>query len=197
MRTHMMVGSLAARKYRNGSAAMELKDRSDSDIIDAVRDGNKEAYKEIVERYKKRAYYTAIGLVSNPQDAFDLSQVAFIKAYRNLRRFDTAGLFFPWFHRILRNVCLDHLRHLSRVREVPLEEAHSLDSATTDTDVKGALWRAIENLPPDEREIIVLHYFEGLRYREIAEALGKPVGTVMSSLYYARQRLRERLKGIG
>lgn len=197
MKMHMMVGSLVASKNRCGSTAMELKDRSDSDIIDAIRDGDKEAYKGIVDRYKRRAYYTAIALVSDPQDAFDLSQIAFIKAYRNLRRFDTAEPFFPWFHRILKNVCLDHLRHLSRMREVPLEEAHSTDRASADADVKEALWRAIENLPPRQREVVVLHYFEGLRYREIAEALGKPIGTIMSSLHNARQELKAILTRTG
>jgi RNA polymerase sigma-70 factor (ECF subfamily) len=182
--------------------AQDGKPHSDSDIIASVRSGDKEAYRGIIDRYKRRAYHIAVGLVGEPQDALDISQMAFIKAYRNLKLFDATRPFFSWFYRILRNLCLDHLKHSSHSREVPLEDMDALSresAAGTDsgeTETRKVIWRAIETLPLEQREVIILHYFEGFSYKEIAEALGKPVGTVMSSLYYARQKLKAQLSGV-
>jgi RNA polymerase sigma-70 factor (ECF subfamily) len=171
----------------------EGQPRSDGDVIASVKSGDKEAYKELVDRYKRRAYHIAVGLVGEPQDALDISQMAFIKAYRNLKRFDLSRPFFPWFYRILKNLCLDHIKHSSRSREIPLENVDVLSREDGTNRMQEALWRAIESLPLEQREVITLHYFEGFTYKEIAETLDKPIGTVMSSLYYARQKLKARL----
>jgi RNA polymerase sigma-70 factor (ECF subfamily) len=177
--------------YRQGRLLMVARrPRSESEVIAAVRSGDKEAYRDIVEKYMQRAYYIALGLVRDPDTAMDISQMAFIKAYKNLKRFDLERPFFPWFYRILRNLSLDHIKRARRVNEIPLEDVQILSDDREDRDMKEALWKAIEELPTEQREIIVLRYFEGLSYKEIAETVGKPIGTVMSSLHYSKRKLK-------
>lgn len=167
--------------------------RTESEIIVAVRSGDKEAYRHIVEKYMQRAYYIALGFVRDPDTAMDISQMAFIKAYKNLKRFELERPFFPWFYRILRNLSLDHIKRAKRLNEIPLEDVQILSDEREDRDMKEALWKAIEELPTEQREIIVLRYFEGLSYKEIAETVGKPIGTVMSSLHYSKRKLKSTL----
>ena len=106
----------SARRGRSneGRFVMDGHSLSDGEIIEAVRQGDRNAYRLIVDRYKRQAYRAALGLLGAPQDALDVSQAAFIKAYRNLKRFDTRRSFLPWFYRIQRNLCLDHIRRTRR-----------------------------------------------------------------------------------
>lgn len=172
----------------------EDKALSEREIIILVKRGKKEAYQAIVERYMKRAYYIALGFVRNPQDALDISQEAFIKAFRRIKSFDVDRPFFPWFYKLMKNFCLDHLKRRSRIQEVPLEEGRVLKEEHEDREMKEVLWKAIESLPVEQREVIILRYFQQLSYQEISEVMGKPVGTVMSSLFYAKKKLKETIK---
>jgi RNA polymerase sigma-70 factor (ECF subfamily) len=190
-----IVRSVGRGRSHEGRIVMDKRSLSDGEIIEAVRRGDRNAYRLIVDRYKRQAYGMALGLLGNPQDALDVSQAAFIKAYRNLKHFDTRRSFFPWFYRIQRNLCLDHIRRIRRRREVPLTEALEFIDDSVDYETRQSLRRAIDGLSADHREIIVLHYFEGLSYKEIAALLGKPMGTVMSALHSARKQLRKALKG--
>lgn len=170
---------------------LDEKARSESEIIILVKKGNREAYREIVERYMKRAYYLALSFVRNSQDAMDISQEAFIRAFRKIKRFDTKKAFFPWFYKLLKNLCLDHLKRKRRIQEVPLDGVRILKEEREDREMKEILWQGIENLPMEQREVIILRYFQQLSYKEIAETVDKPIGTVMSSLYYAKRKLKE------
>ncbi len=167
------------------------RDLSEREVLELVRKGNREAYQIIVSRYMKRAYYIALGFVKNHQDALDISQESFIKAFRKIKSFNIQKPFFPWFYRLMKNLCLDHLKRSSRIKEIPLEEIHVLQEEREDKEIKEVLWRGIERLPFEQREVIILRYFQQLSYREIAEMTEKPIGTVMSSLYYAKKRLKE------
>jgi RNA polymerase sigma-70 factor (ECF subfamily) len=167
---------------------------SERDIIKRVQKGHTEAYQVIVERYMKRAYYIALGFVRNAQDAMDVSQESFIKAFRKIKRFDPEKSFFPWFYKLLKNLCLDHIKRRSRTQEIPLDEARVLKEEREDREMKEILWRGIEKLPFEQKEVILLRYFQQLSYQEIAEVTARPVGTVMSSLFYAKRRLREAIK---
>jgi RNA polymerase sigma-70 factor (ECF subfamily) len=167
---------------------------SESKVIKKVQKGNREAYQVIVERYMQRAYYIALGFVRNSQDAMDISQESFIKAFRKIKRFDSEKSFFPWFYKLLKNLCLDHIKRRSRVREIPLDEARVLKEEREDREMKEILWRGIEKLSFEQKEVIILRYFQQFSYKEIAEITAKPVGTVMSSLYYAKKRLKEAIK---
>jgi RNA polymerase sigma-70 factor (ECF subfamily) len=166
------------------------KSLSESDILKLVQKGEKEAYQEIVVRHMQSAYYVALAFVHNHQDALDISQEAFVRAFRKIKKFDTNRPFFPWFYRILKNLCIDHYKHRRRLNEIPLEDVRVLKVEQEDREMKKALWKGIDELPSEQKEIIVLRYFQQLSYQEIAEVLGKPIGTVMSSLYYAKKRLK-------
>jgi RNA polymerase sigma-70 factor (ECF subfamily) len=195
MRQVQVIGSMAVQLAQDIAPVMERRALSDSEAVQAVKAGDREAYKAIVERYMRRAYGIAITFVRDPQDALDVSQMAFIKAYKNLKRFDLSRPFFPWFYRILRNICLDYLKRASRTREVPLEDVSILSVEAQDHEMKQMLWQAIEELPLEQREAIVFRYFQDMSYKEIAETLDKPIGTVMSSLYYAKRKLRMTIRG--
>ena len=192
-----MVGSMGLGRLKEGRVVAQGRVLSDGEIVDAVKHGDREAYREIVDRYKRRAYHIALSVVGDPQDALDVSQNAFIKAYRNIKRFDTGKPFMPWFYRILHNLCLDHVRRSKRRREVPLSEVLILKDDAVDREEHLALRRAIDGLAEEQRQVVVLHYFEGLSYREMASMLDKPMGTIMSTLYHARQKLKAALMGGG
>ena len=166
------------------------REMSEKAILEVVQKGDREAYAAIVKRYMHSAYYIALGLVHNQQDALDVSQDAFIKAFRKIKMFDTSKPFFPWFYRLLRNLCIDHLKGKHRMREIPLDDAHILVEEKRDRELKETLWKGIEKLPFEQREIVILRYFRQYSYAEIAEIIGKPIGTVMSSLFYAKKKLK-------
>ena len=164
---------------------------SERDIIDAVKKGDREAYSVIVSQFMRTAYFIALGFVHNQQDALDISQDAFVRAFRKIKNFDSQRPFFPWFYKLMKNLCLDHLKRKSRMKEIPLEETLVLKEKKEDRELKEVLWKGIEQLPFEQREVIILRYFRQFSYQEIAELTDKPIGTVMSSLYYAKKRLKE------
>jgi RNA polymerase sigma-70 factor (ECF subfamily) len=166
------------------------KVRSEREILELVKKGNREAYQEIVSRYMKTAYYIALGLVHNHQDALDLSQEAFVKAFRRIKSFDAGKPFFPWFYQLMKNLCVDHLKRTIRRKEISLDGIQVLEQEKEDKEMKKALWKGIEELTFEQREVIILRYFRQFSYQEISETIGKPIGTVMSSLYYAKKRLK-------
>jgi RNA polymerase sigma-70 factor (ECF subfamily) len=157
----------------------------------------------------RRAYFAALGLVGTRDDALDLSQEAFARAFRARRTLDPERPFYPWLYQILRRLCFNFLRD-RRTRARALERASDWLVArasvqATGDDPAAALERAerrrriaeaIAALPVHEREVLVLREFEGLRYREIARLADIPVGTVMSRLYTARRRLAEALEDL-
>jgi len=164
---------------------------SENEILALVKQGDAQAYQQIVKKYMQTAYYIALGFVHNHQDALDLSQESFIKAFRKIKSFDAGRPFFPWFYRILKNLCIDHFKRIRRRREIPLEESYFLIQDREDKEMKEAMWQGIKKLPFEQKEIIILRYFREYSYEEIAEITGKPIGTVMSSLHYAKKRLKD------
>ncbi len=164
---------------------------SENEILALVKKGDAQAYQQIVKKYMQTAYYIALGFVHNHQDALDLSQESFIKAFRKIKSFDAERPFFPWFYRILKNLCIDHFKRIRRRMEIPLEESYFLIQDREDKEMKEAMWQGIKKLPFEQKEIIILRYFREYSYEEIAEITGKPIGTVMSSLHYAKKRLKD------
>lgn len=164
---------------------------SEKEILAVVQEGNREAYQEIVTRYMHSAYYVALAFVHNQQDALDISQEAFIRAFRRIRKFDIERPFFPWLYKILKNLCIDHYKKRRRLNEVPLEDVRILKAEHEDREMRDSLWKGIDKLPPEQKEVIILRYFRQLSYQDMAEVLDKPIGTIMSSLYYAKKRLKD------
>jgi RNA polymerase sigma-70 factor (ECF subfamily) len=175
---------------------------SDRPLVLRVRSGDRDAFGELVMRYMQRAYYAALGIVGSHDDALDLSQDAFVRAFRARGTLDPDRPFYPWLYQILRRLCFNHIRN-QKTRRARLSEAATWLADTAqdraaarapDRDVERAELRervevALGTLAPHEREVLVMREFEGLKYREIADLLGIPIGTVMSRLYAARRAL--------
>ena len=180
---------------------------AESTLVRRARAGDTAAFGELVSIYMQRCYYAALGMVGSPQDAEDLSQEAFARAFRARARLDPERPFYPWMYQILRRLCFNFTRDTSSRRR-KMERAGGwlvaeakVRAAVDDPErvrateaLRDRLERAISELSPAQREVFVLKEFEGLKYREIAELLDVPIGTVMSRLYAARQRLAERLE---
>jgi RNA polymerase sigma-70 factor (ECF subfamily) len=171
-------------------------------LIRRCQAGEKEAFEPIVRKYAGRAAGAATVLLGCPHDALDASQEAFVRAWRHIKRFDPAYPFYPWYSAILRNICRTRLRRRARRKTVTLADGHASPSSNGNpvvlaeqTERRKRLFEAILTLKPAFREIILLKHFNDMSYKEMAEALDIPIGTVMSRLHHARQALREALEG--
>ena len=184
---------------------MSLVLENERKVLIDWKNGNKRAFETLVRHYMTDAFLTAVGFVRNPDDARDLSQEAFIKAYQARERFDAERPFYPWFYRILKNHCLNFIKR-GRRQTVPLhfednpererfaaQQPSPLESLERQ-ERHELLHAAVDMLSDDHREIVVLKSFKGCSYKEIAETLDIPIGTVMSRLYYARKTLKEVLE---
>jgi len=184
----------------------------DGEIVRRVLDGDEGLFELLVKRYQVRVVSHVTRMIGSRDDALDLSQEIFLKVFQALARFNPAYKFSTWLFRIAGNAAIDHLRK-RRPRTVPLE-APEPDSGggpgfppeqrATGLDPYGelrnvergkAISRAIQELPPDFRELIALRHFAGLSYEEIAEVKKMPLGTVKNKLFRARVVLKERLAG--
>lgn len=186
--------------HRGGDPAVATDDDPDQRDIRRFLDGDVTGFEALVERYRHRAYGMALGLVGNHDDAMDAAQKAFIRIHRSLPRFRLGEPFFPWFYRIVRNTALNQRRDETRHRgDCPLEwvtEPALLPSplqAAEAEELRVRLWAAVETLSDELREVFLLYTFQGMKYRDIAELLAIPLGTVMSRLYGARRRIRHHL----
>lgn len=166
----------------------------DGDAIRACRAGDRQAFRHLVERYQAQAIGHAISILGNREDALDAVQDAFIDAFQALKRFDLSRNFYPWFYIILRNRCYKSAAARTRQKTDSIEDAEFLaPSASMPYEELILLDRALLQLDPEDREIITLKHLDGLSYKELSERLSIPEGTVMSRLFHARERLRERL----
>jgi RNA polymerase sigma-70 factor, ECF subfamily len=167
----------------------------DATAIAECRAGNAEAFRHLVERYQTEAFGHALAILGNHEDGHDAVQEAFIKAYHALDRFRPERRFYPWFYIILRNCCYQLHRRRSQESATSIEEFEILGESTDGmADKRLSLERALLELAPEERELILLKHLDGLSYDELAERLDIPAGTVMSRLYHARQHLRAKLQ---
>ena len=180
----------------------EREDVSRETLV-AWKNGDSAAFDAIVRITMRRAYAVALGIIGNAEDAWDLSQEAFMAAHRARKGFDADRPFFPWFYRVLRNRCLNHLKKRARRMEISLDVleeragGESADGPLLRKERIKAVWKALQTLSPEHREIIVLRNFQELSYGEISGILSIPQGTVMSRLYYARRALLGALKEEG
>lgn len=171
---------------------------TDIALVTDIKTGDKKALGRLVERHKLLAYQIALGLVGNKDDAFDISQEAFLRVYRSAKTYDETQPFLPWFYRIVVNLCRTWLKHRTRRenRMVDVDDAGYLlvdernpEKEMIASETIAGLRRALLELPFEDREIIMLQHFRGMSYDDIAAVLEIPRGTVMSRLYYARKKL--------
>lgn len=182
--------------------------RDDHSLVEEAKHGNREAFGILVRRYQDRAFNLAYQMVRNREDALDISQEAFAKAYVSLPAFKSEASFPTWLHRIVVNLAIDGLRRRRRSGETSYDdtrttpEARPAEPSTAEDpaaalatrQVRALLARGIAQLPPAQRAVLVLREIEGMRYEEIARTVGCNLGTVMSRLFYARRRLQHVLK---
>jgi RNA polymerase sigma-70 factor (ECF subfamily) len=176
-------------------------------LVERVRAGDVAAFEPLVERYRHRVYRLARNVLRDSEEALDVAQEAFIRAFQALPTFRGQSAFYTWLFRITLNVASDRARQRAargrafgteRVEEdewdrTLVDPGDGPDTSAARAEERRRIARALESLPTHHRAIIMLSDLEGLSYREIAEVLGIPMGTVMSRLHNARKRLRAAL----
>ena len=175
----------------------------DADLIRQAARGSVEGYNLLVSRWEKRVYHYLLRLTGNREDALDLTQDVFLKAYQNLRKLDDPGRFAPWLYRIAHNEAYSMFR--KRRPEADVDEIEP-ESTETGINVGGssvfpmelslAVATALERLSPDQREAVVLKIYQGFKFEEMAEILACPVSTIKSRLYTALELLKTELAPI-
>jgi len=177
-------------------------DESEVSWIRRCQQGEKEAFAPLVRKYAGAASGMAYVLLGCHEEAHDASQEAFVRAWRHIKRFNPAAPFYPWYAAILRNVCLGRMKSRARRKAEALGDGRADVRGDADPALSAErreqcerLWQAILQLPLHHRDVVLMNHFSGMSYREMAETLQIPIGTVMSRLHNARQALRGRLTG--
>lgn len=189
-------------------------ERTEWDLVRLAGNGDKEAFRELVERYQRRVLAVVMGMLHDREAALEVTQETFIKAFRSIGRFKGDASFYTWIYRIAVNLAIDHQR---REWRRPLTDStrntgndgqteELLDrigdenprgdpfEATKDSELRQRVLAAIDELTPDHKAVILLRELEGLSYEEISRVMQCSKGTVMSRLHYARKKLQARLK---
>jgi RNA polymerase sigma-70 factor (ECF subfamily) len=175
----------------------------DADLIQQAARGGVEAFNLLVSRWEKRVYNYLLRITANREDALDLTQDVFLKAYQNLRKLDDPGRFAPWLYRIAHNEAYSMFR--KRRPETDVEEVQPEASETGITvggssvfpiELSLAVASALRRLSPEQRESVVLKIYQGFKFEEMAEILSCPVSTIKSRLYTALELLKIELAPI-
>jgi RNA polymerase sigma-70 factor (ECF subfamily) len=183
----------------------------DAALVARARRGDRDAFKSLVERHERKAYAVALGMVKNPDDARDIVQEAFLKVWKSLGAFEGQSAFYTWLYRIVANLCIDHLRKGKSQVEYDDQRVHEEDQVAGDEhilpqtaglhpgraleskELGEALERALEELSPNHRAVLLMREVEGLSYREMADAMKVSEGTIMSRLFHARKKMQAAL----
>lgn len=174
------------------------------ELIESCRAGRVDAFGILVARYQDRLYPTALRLTGHPDDALDVLQDAFLRAFEKLGKFKGESSFYTWVYRITVNLALSQRRKRRVVGRQAGELGDPADDATRsdpsrpldDFERDQFVQMALNALAPEHRAVVVMKEFDGLKYEEIAVTLNIPVGTVRSRLHRARLELRDRLKNL-
>jgi RNA polymerase sigma-70 factor (ECF subfamily) len=165
-------------------------------LVDKAIAGDKEAFSSLVDLHKDKVINIAYKLLNNYEAAQDVAQESFIKAYMKLGSFKKQASFMTWLYRVTYNTACNYLRK-NKVDSLFLNEELLEGQRETpeETELKDIVNEAVESLPIKLKTVIVLRDYEALSYKEIAEVIGKPIGTVESRLARAREKLKEMLEG--
>lgn len=178
--------------------ALIFREVEDRDLIEQARRDHVEAYNLLVSRWEKRIFNYLLRLVKNREDALDLAQDVFLKAYQNLRRLEDPARFSPWLYRIAHNEAYSYLRKNRPETDLGDAEfepwiAPGPGRRMLPIETSLAVERALTMLSGDQREAVVLKIYQGFKFEEMAEILGCPVSTAKSRLYTALDLLKETL----
>jgi RNA polymerase sigma-70 factor (ECF subfamily) len=183
---------------------------NDEQMVERALSGDPEAFGEIVQRWERRIFALAFGMLGREEDARDATQETFLAAFRNLRGFRGEAKVSSWLHRIAVNQCITRQRRAKVRGETALEDEAEKNAAVfalpldvspartvEKTERSLAVRRAVGLLPPDLRQVVVMKEFEELTFQQISEALELPLSTVKSRLYTALRQLQMRLQKFG
>ena len=171
-----------------------LQNATDLDLVRQTRDGNPEAYSELVRRHERMVYNLAFRFMRAPEAAEDMAQEAFLKAYRLLKSFRGDASFSTWLYRVTASVCLTELKRRKRGNETALDQVHrepSVEPKTEERDLHARIRQCVTLLPDRYATIMTLYYLKGVAYEDIAESLGIPLGTLKTWMFRARAKLRK------
>lgn len=180
-------------------------------LVERARRGDRAAFGQLVDEYKDKTYNYVAQMLNDPYEAEDVTQEAFLRAYRSLPRFRGASSFHTWLYRIASNLAIDVVRKRKRSeptysldeplesddgeyeREIP-DDTGGPEARTSTRETRVAVRRAIMELPEKLRDVMILYELQGETYEDIAEILDVPLGTVKSRLFNARNRLKDSLQ---
>jgi RNA polymerase sigma-70 factor (ECF subfamily) len=184
----------------------------DRELVESARKGDRDAFRTLFERYHRRAYALAFGVLRHQDDALDVVQDAFIKAHKYLDKFEGNSSFYTWLYRIVMNLAIDHLRKHRRIKPVELDEQHlegaeggpgdellpkmlggNPGRALLDKEIRARIDEALAELSENHRSVLVMRELEGMSYEEMAQAMNCSKGTIMSRLFHARKNMQKRL----
>jgi RNA polymerase sigma-70 factor (ECF subfamily) len=183
----------------------------DAQVVRQVLRGKREMFGVLVERYQKPIFNFIYRFFGNYELAQELTQETFLRCYQFLKSYDQGRKFSTWLYTVARNICIDELKKRRSAREVCLDDVlpavdarhaagagesnQQADCIRREEDFK--LLEALQELPPAARTVLLLHYFQGLSYQEIGEALSLPVSTVKIRIFRAKKALLEQWKELG
>jgi RNA polymerase sigma-70 factor (ECF subfamily) len=185
----------------------------DHELVSKCQNGDAQAFNELVTKYRGKVYSMIFNMVRSEQDAWDLAQDGFVKAWNSIGRFRGQSAFYTWLYRIMTNVTIDWMRKRQIESGTEFDDnielqniapgAHTAPKSEAlphrqieQGEIREQIDRALAKLSPEHRAVITLKEIDGLQYHEIAESLGCSIGTVMSRLFYARKRLQGLLKDL-
>lgn len=191
-------------------AAKSQNTLDDLKLVKEAKEGSSRAYEKLLKKYRKSVYYMLLKMVNNPDDAEDLTQEAFAKAFNSLKKFDPKYAFSTWLFRIATNNCIDFIRK-KRIQTISIDNPYESDDGDTVTfDIRDSnlnpnelllkqqrkeyLRMAVDKLPPKYKTLVELRYFQELSYEEVAQELDLPLGTVKAQLFRARELLNHELQ---
>ena len=204
---------IRASKLEAGRSAIDAGEPDDVELVKRCQAGDSSAFDDLVTRYRGKVFTMIYGMVQNEQDAWDLAQDGFLKAWKSIHRFKGESSFYTWLYRIMTNVTIDSLRRKGirgeaefddRIAAVDVEPGSRTTPSSVPLpyrklehrEIRQRIDEAIGKLSPEHRAVIVMKEIEDLQYNEIAEILSCSLGTVMSRLFYARKKLQSMLKDL-
>jgi RNA polymerase sigma-70 factor (ECF subfamily) len=176
----------------------------ETEVISRCQRGDQEALKEIFDRYHKKVYRIAYGVVRQREEALDIVQEVFIKLFRSIKNFKGRSHFYTYLYRMVMNTAIDHARKTGKQFISSLDEEGSFEPSDEvergperillQKELEERVKLAMDKLPAEQKAALIFRDVEGLSYQEMAEAMGCSIGTVMSRLHYGRKRMQELLK---
>ncbi len=186
---------------------------NETELIKKCQAGDTASFEKLVELYSDRAYAVAFGVMGNPHDAGDMTQEAFIKVYKNIKKFNFRSAFNTWLHRIVKNTCIDEIRKRKRENTISIDssfdsedgeytmqiadDSPGVQEILENQETSDFLWESLNKLDEKHRLVLVLADIKGYDYNEISDMTGVPLGTVKSRISRGRTKLAEIIRKSG